>query len=130
MNISNRKEVIQKMTIGERIRERRSALGISQTQLADKISVSKQTLYKYETGVVTNIPSDKIEKIAEVLNTTPGFLMGWKKPENVEMEFMADLAGDSELIEAIRKIARMSKEQKIRVYGFIEGVYSEKKAGD
>ena len=56
--------------------------------------------------------------------------MGWKKPENAEMEFMADLSGDSELIEAIRKIARMSKEQKIRVYGFIEGVYSEKKAGD
>lgn len=48
------------MTVGERIRERRTALGINQTQLADKISVSKQTLYKYETGVITNIPSDKI----------------------------------------------------------------------
>lgn len=67
------------MTVGERIRERRTALGINQTQLADKISVSKQTLYKYETGVITNIPSDKIEKIAETLNTTPEVLMGWKK---------------------------------------------------
>ena len=105
------------MTVGERIRERRTALGINQTQLADKISVS-------------NIPSDKIEKIAETLNTTPEVLMGWKKPENVEMELMADIAGDPELIEVIRKVTKMSKEQKIRVYGFIEGVYSEKKAGD
>lgn len=118
------------MTVGERIRERRTALGINQTQLADKISVSKQTLYKYETGVITNIPSDKIEKIAETLNTTPEVLMGWKKPENVEMELMADIAGDPELIEVIRKVTKMSKEQKIRVYGFVEGVYSEKKAGD
>lgn len=117
------------MTVGERIRERRTALGINQTQLADKISVSKQTLYKYETGVITNIPSDKIEKIAETLNTTPEVLMGWKKPENVEMELMADIAGDPELIEVIRKVTKMSKEQKIRVYGFIEGVYSEKKGG-
>lgn len=118
------------MTVGERIRERRTALGINQTQLADKISVSKQTLYKYETGVITNIPSDKIEKIAETLNTTPEVLMGWKKPENVEMELMADIAGDPELIEVIRKVTKMSKEQKIRVYGFIEGVYSEKKTGE
>lgn len=116
------------MTVGERIRERRTALGVNQTQLADKISVSKQTLYKYETGVITNIPSDKIEKIAETLNTTPEVLMGWKKPENVEMELMADIAGDPELIEVIRKVTKMSKEQKIRVYGFIEGVYSEKKS--
>lgn len=36
------------MTVGDRIRERREYLGISQIDLAKKIHVLKQTLYKYE----------------------------------------------------------------------------------
>lgn len=118
------------MTIGERIRERREALKINQTDLADKISVSKQTLYKYENGIVTNIPSNKIEEIAKVLNTTPEFLMGWEKPKNSEMELLADIAGDPEMLEMIKKVLNMSAAQRMRVYGFIEGVYSENKTGD
>lgn len=68
------------MTIGQRIRERRESLGITQVSLADAIGERKQTLYKYETGVVTNIPIDKIEAIASALQTTPASLMGWEEP--------------------------------------------------
>lgn len=66
------------MTIGERIRLARESAGYSQVMLADRINVSKQSLYKYETGVITNIPSDKIEAIAAATHTTPAFLMGWE----------------------------------------------------
>lgn len=66
------------MTIGERIRYRRTQLGMSQVALADLAKVSKQTLYKYETNVITNIPSNKIEELATSLHTTPAFLMGWE----------------------------------------------------
>ena len=65
------------MTIGERIKKVRNQLGMSQVSFADKIGVSKQTLYKYENNIVTNIPSDKIEIIAEIGGTTPSYLMGW-----------------------------------------------------
>ena len=34
------------MTVGERIKEIRTKLGMSQVDFADKINVSKQTLYK------------------------------------------------------------------------------------
>ena len=67
------------MTIGERIRQARENAGFSQVMLADRINVSKQSLYKYETGVITNIPSDKIEAIAAATHTTPAFLMGWEE---------------------------------------------------
>ena len=36
------------MTVGDRIKELRLKLGLSQVDFADKINVSKQTLYKYE----------------------------------------------------------------------------------
>ena len=47
------------MTVGERIKKVREKTGMSQVEFADKINVSKQTLYKYEDDIITNIPSDK-----------------------------------------------------------------------
>lgn len=65
------------MTIGERIKSVRERTGMSQVDFADKIGVSKQTLYKYENNIITNIPSDKIEAIANTVNVSPAYIMGW-----------------------------------------------------
>lgn len=65
------------MTLGDRIKKLRISSGLSQVQLADKLNVSKQTLYKYENNVVTNIPSDKIEAAAKIFKVSPSYLMGW-----------------------------------------------------
>lgn len=66
------------MTVGERIKEARMRLGLSQVDFAEKINVSKQTLYKYENNIITNIPSDKIEAAATLSGVSPAYLMGWK----------------------------------------------------
>lgn len=65
------------MTIGARIKSIREKLNLSQVELADKINVSKQTLYKYENDIITNIPSDKIEAIASLASISPAYIMGW-----------------------------------------------------
>lgn len=64
-------------TVGQRIREYRQKAGKSQVELAKAIGVSKQTLYKYENDIITNIPSDKIELTAKALDVSPAALMGW-----------------------------------------------------
>ena len=69
------------MTVGERIKALREALGISQVDFATRINVSKQTLYKYENNLITNIPSDKIEAAARIGNVSPAYLMGWEAEE-------------------------------------------------
>lgn len=79
--------------IGDRIKSARTAAGYSQTEMADKIQVSKQTLYKYENNVITNVPSDKIEHIALICGVSPAYLMGWE--ENIPTA--------EELSEEIRK---------------------------
>ena len=71
------------MTVGERIRELRERLGINQVDFADKIGVSKQTLYKYENNLITNIPSDKIEAAAKLGNISPSYLMGWESTNDI-----------------------------------------------
>lgn len=73
------------MTVGERIKEIRNKIGMSQVDFADKINVSKQTLYKYENNIITNIPSDKIEAAAQLGNVTPSYLMGWEPISDEEI---------------------------------------------
>lgn len=69
------------MTKGERIRHLRDRIGKSQVDFADLIGVSKQTLFKYENDIITNIPSDKIEAIADATGSTPQYVMGWDSME-------------------------------------------------
>jgi transcriptional regulator with XRE-family HTH domain len=70
------------MTIGDRIKDLRDAKKITQDDLAKYINTTKQTIHKYENNIVTNIPSDKIEIIADVLDTSPAYLMGWTREKN------------------------------------------------
>lgn len=66
------------LTIGERIKQRRVELGITQLELAERIGYkSKTSINKIELGV-QNLKQSKIKAIADALNTTPSFIMGWR----------------------------------------------------
>lgn len=70
------------MTKGKRIRDLRKSKGITQSDMAKLLSTTKQTISKYEKGIVTNIPSDRIEAMARLLDTTPEYILGWEEQEN------------------------------------------------
>ena len=65
------------MTLGERIKTAREALKMTQEDLGRLCGTTKQTIFKYETGIVYNIPLDRLEQLAEHLDVTPGWLTGW-----------------------------------------------------
>lgn len=65
------------MSIGQRIKECRELLKMTQESLANKIGTTKQTIYKYENDIITNIPPDKVELLAKALAISPAYLMGW-----------------------------------------------------
>lgn len=65
------------MGIGAKIKKYRTEQGLTLEEVAKSIGVSRQTMSRYETGVITNIPSDKIEAIAHKLGVSPSILMGW-----------------------------------------------------
>jgi transcriptional regulator with XRE-family HTH domain len=69
------------MKINENIKKFRTFKGLTMEELGEKINVSKQTIQRYETGAITNIPYDKIEQMAEIFGITPGRLMGWEPVE-------------------------------------------------
>lgn len=63
--------------IHERIKERRTALGLTLAQLADMIGVKEATVQRWESGVIKTIKYDTVEQLSDVLHCSPSFLMGW-----------------------------------------------------
>lgn len=72
------------MTTGERIKERRIELGLSADRLAEKIGVSRSTMFRYESGAIEKVPMENLIPIAHALNTTVKYLMGWETSKLAE----------------------------------------------
>jgi transcriptional regulator with XRE-family HTH domain len=58
--------------IAQRIRARRLELGLSQTDLAEKIGVTFQQVQKYEKGA-NRVGGDRLGQIADVLSVPPSY---------------------------------------------------------
>lgn len=71
-----------KMTIGERIKNRRIELGYTVDQLADMLGKNRATIYRYENGDIKEMPTPILEPLAKALRTTPADLMGWSTNMN------------------------------------------------
>lgn len=107
------------MGIGQRIKKTREKLGIPQAELARMVGITKQSLYKYENSIITNIPSSKIEAIANTLDTTPAYLMGWDdnyneetiKKEDAVSDIFIRLRNDDKFYEAAQKLYNLNDKQ-------------------
>ena len=65
------------MEIGNRIKQRRIELDMSQEELAHRIGYkSKSSINKIELGI-QGLTQSKIKVIADALRTTPDYIMGW-----------------------------------------------------
>ena len=68
-------------TIGSRIRNRREELGLSQDELGRRLGYkSRSSINKIELDQ-RNLTQSKIKAIADALDTTPAYIMGWNEPE-------------------------------------------------
>lgn len=75
------------LEIGERIKIRREELQMSQDELAKRIGYkSRSSINKIELGHY-NLTQSKIKAIADALDTTPGYIMGWDElDEKIDLE--------------------------------------------
>lgn len=71
------------MTVGERLKRRRKELGMSAEAVAEKLGCSPSTVYRYENGEINKMGIDKLKPIAEAINTSPAYLMGWEDEETL-----------------------------------------------
>jgi len=102
--------------IGENIKKYRLLRGLSQTELGDLIGETKQTIWKYESGTVTNIPLPKVEAISEALHVGPCVLSGWEKENQPISELDEDRVKLFNLITQLPKDQLRMLEAQIQVY--------------
>lgn len=77
-------------TIGSRIRRRRENLGMTQDELAQKLGYrSRSSINKIELDY-RNLTQSRIKAIADALDTTPSFIMGWDDEEENQNDSSLD----------------------------------------
>ncbi len=65
------------MTLGDRIHYLRTDKGYTLQELGDKVGVGASTVRKWEIGYIKTLRTDKIQKLAEALDTSVDYIMGW-----------------------------------------------------
>ena len=63
--------------LGKRIYAARKALDLTLEIVGQYVGVGKSTVRKWENGMIKNMRRDKIKKLSEILEVSPGYLMGW-----------------------------------------------------
>ena len=103
------------MTSGDRIRKRRLELGLTQEEVATRLGFKhKSSINKIEKGI-HDLSETKIVAIANALDTTPSYIMGWDDDEELgKSEKPNKLQRFTELIDGL------SEEEQERLYNIIK----------
>ena len=115
----------QNIEIGARIATLREALGMTQEELARKVgytaSSSRSTIQKIEAGK-SGVPTSKMPKFAEALDTSVPYLMGLEEdPEEDIADYLEELRSRPEMRMLFESSRHMSKEQIQGIVAMIEG---------
>ncbi len=74
------------MQLSEILKKRRSELGYTLLEIANRMNVSEATVQRWESGNIKSLRYERIAKLADVLQIEPSALMGWeKKPSPVSI---------------------------------------------
>lgn len=112
--------------VGQRIRDARKTARMTQEELAKHVGTSKQNIWKYESGVVTNIPMDRLVAIASALEVPAEYLLGWDPLPPVQPVEITD--EESHLLGLYNQLNRSGKDlvMQTAVTAVASGMYEEK----
>ena len=102
------------MNIGQRIKQRRKDLKMSADELGKRLGKDRSTIFRYEKGDIENLPIDILEPIAEILQTTPQYLMGWEemqKKNDTLSDIVIKLRMNEEFRSLVENLSKLNPEQ-------------------
>lgn len=106
------------ISFGKKIALLRKDLGLSQTELAKKINTSVSVISRYERDEMA--PSiDTAKKLADVLGSTVGYLLG----ENDE----ANIFKEPEILSRFKALKEFSSDEKEKVFFALDAMIHEVK---
>ena len=81
---------MDKKTIGRRIKDRRLALNMTQSDIANAVGVAISTVQRYEAGTIERIKLPVIESIARVIGVNADWLIGKTEDETCSYSLLPD----------------------------------------
>lgn len=111
------------MSIGERIKERRIELGLTQAELAERMGYKSRAAICAVEKDKEDLTTDRIMRYAKALNTSVGYLMEWadeitpeplKNPLGIDYTIYKKKTEEDELIEAFRELNEVGQEEAIK----------------
>lgn len=110
------------MKVGARIKLRRQELDISVDAIAAELGKNRATIYRYESNDIENLPTTVLEPLADILQTTPSYLMGWTDDpidydefdEEIPSHFNGDVKKFIQFEDAVAADVRLEEEERYR----------------
>lgn len=112
------------MDVNERIKFRRKELGLSADDLATALNVSRATIYRYESKDIEKVPTSALEPLANVLKTTPAYLMGWDEETPAITPVERKLTNNEKIF--LDEINDLTEEEQQKVLDFIHFTKSQR----
>lgn len=109
---------------GDRIKYLRSLTDMSQEELGRRVGVQRAAINKYEKGTVENIPIKTIEKIANVFDVSPTYIVGWNgdsdNPLSVEVKLLQGVKRfyGNDTVELIEMYTHLNSKGKSKVFEY------------
>lgn len=101
------------MTIGDKIRLHRKALGLTQTELGEKLGVKTNAVSKWECGRVDDIPTSKIKAMAKLFDVQPSYLIDEKQPAPKDEGELAE--DDKRIMELLHQLTPENRERIVEI---------------
>ena len=119
------------MKIGDRIKFRREQLEMSQDELARRLGYkSRSSINKIENDA-SGLPQTKIAAIANALQTTPAYIMGWeeeiKKAPEALAERHVEIIMDADISEMFDDFKLLDETQRKIVKDLVRSLAQTKK---
>jgi transcriptional regulator with XRE-family HTH domain len=124
------------MSIGQKIKQRRTELGWSQRELSDRMGYNNHsTITRIESGKV-DVPQSRIVKFSEVLGVSIAYLMGWDEQIQIEIkedpvnlaELHFEMIVDKDLTEIYEDLKFLDASQRKIVKDLVHSLVEAKKA--
>ena len=107
-------EYDNKMSVAKRIKARRKELKLSADTVAEAIGKDRSTIFRYERGDIDKVPIEVLKPLAEALQTTPAYLMGWEvmqKNNEVITDLVIKMRLDEDFLNVVDSISKLDSEK-------------------
>ena len=114
------------MKMGARIKELRTAAGLTQEELGAKLGLQKSVIAKYENGRIENVKRSTIAKMAQIFGCSPVYLMGLEDEPQVSVCSSVDLC-QGPAREVVQSLLQLDREDLLIIQGEIRAMLRAEK---